>query len=49
MAKAKIDVKFPCGYEMKIDVDGGWFSDPIIEGLGDKCPLHGKDCPPSKK
>ncbi len=47
MSKMKIDVEFPCGYKLKVDMEGGWFTVPAVEGI-DKCPLHGKECPPKK-
>lgn len=38
----KIEVKFPCGYEMKAS---GWamFSDMDLP-VPDTCPVHGKKC-----
>ena len=45
--KAKIEVKFPCGYEFKADLEANAFSG--LEFDMDKedfknCPLHGKKC-----
>tara|TARA_R100000501_G_C2582785_1_gene85434 strand:- start:350 stop:541 length:192 start_codon:yes stop_codon:yes gene_type:complete len=51
MSKAKIEYKFPCGYEFKVDVVNlpPLFCKSIIlscklDGILDECPLHGKKC-----
>jgi len=49
--KANVEVKFPCGYEYKMNVSAGMMDFIVGKGdteLPDKCPLHGKNCPPKK-
>lgn len=44
---AKLDIKYPCGYEVAMRAtffDVGAFN---VE-FGGPCPLHGKNCPPKK-
>jgi len=40
----KIDIKFPCGYELHAESSGFWEEMNFNSMPG--CPLHGKDCPP---
>ena len=52
----KIDVKFPCGYELHIKTGlfcllffmySSQLKDTCDVTL-DECPIHGKECPPKK-
>lgn len=48
MAKAEINVEYPCGYKFNLKADVGIFGDFHIDDSDYKtCPLHGKNC--SKK
>lgn len=38
----KMEVKFPCGYEMTIET--GLKDMFNLYDLPDKCPIHGKNC-----
>jgi hypothetical protein len=50
MAKAKLNVEFPCGYKLNTEVDVGMFGAFTIDDDGYKeCPLHGKNCPPKSR
>lgn len=43
--KAKVEVKFPCGFEYKTSIESGLFGDVDFDSdMPDKCPLHGKKC-----
>lgn len=39
----KLDIKFPCGYEMSVTTNGVEYYQTNLPTV---CPLHGKDCPP---
>jgi len=43
MAFVRIDLKFPCGYELKI-ITHGFFMTAHIDDELNICPLHGKNC-----
>ena len=49
--KAKVHMKFPCGYEYNINFSTGMFDmmgSLDLDDMPSKCPLHGKNCPPRK-
>lgn len=53
MSKLKYNVKFPCGYEISMEVTTspslvGSASGEFDEEKFKVCPLHGKNCPPKK-
>lgn len=39
----KFEIKFPCGYELKVEAKGYGACVDIDDF--EECPLHGKDCP----
>lgn len=43
----KIEIKFPCGYEMKITT--GFWDTMSGELSGTSCPIHGRKCKAVKK
>ena len=50
--KTKLNIEFPCGYKYNLEfltgiLDTGF--NEINNELPDKCPLHGKNCPPSRE
>ena len=50
--KGKVNVQFPCGYKYNLEVSAGFMgfgSMKANDELPDKCPLHGKECPPKKR
>ena len=53
MVKAKLKVKFPCGYEYEGELSSSNIFANIGGHLNDEefplCPLHGKNCPNKKK
>ena len=50
MAKAEINVEFPCGYKYHMKFDVGMFGSFSADGEEFKtCPLHGKNCPPKSR
>jgi len=51
MSKLKYNVKFPCGYEISMEITTsllGSASGEFDEEEFKVCPLHGKNCPPKK-
>ncbi len=51
MSKLKYNVKFPCGYEISMELKSSFYGYASGEFDEDKfkvCPLHGKNCPPKK-
>jgi len=51
MFKLKYNVKFPCGYEISMEITVSLLSSGSGEFDEKKfkvCPLHGKNCPPKK-
>lgn len=51
MSKLKYNVKFPCGYEISMEITVSLFGSANGEFDEEKfkvCPLHGKNCPPKK-
>ena len=47
VAKIKINVKYPCGYEIKFEFQKGIFDYAEFDFDEEKwkiCPLHGKEC-----
>ncbi len=43
MTRINLELKFPCGYEIKESVST-WFGDISLDDLPDECPIHGKKC-----